>query len=186
MTSRMINTWLRPCSSSLVSLSQTKTHVIIGHMCMCWVKATSNTWGDTPKRAKFILTFNLGCSFVWICSMWPLQGVGAHRWQFSSSQVELVVWSPTSTSNRPKWVKWLKTLSMQGLSVQLCCVYLLLRVWCFGLFLLGAFLFRRSSKNIINHLFSAWYRLLQEASSSGWKSFPYDEGIRDEDMIWRW
>jgi hypothetical protein len=60
MTSRMINTWLRPCSSSLVSLSQTKTHVIIGHRRMCGAKALSNTWGVTAIPLKGISSRDLG------------------------------------------------------------------------------------------------------------------------------
>jgi hypothetical protein len=34
-----------------------------------------------------------------------LQGVGAHIYQSRSSQVDLMVWSSTSTSNKPKLVK---------------------------------------------------------------------------------
>jgi hypothetical protein len=44
--------------------------------------------------------------------------------------------------------------------------------------LLGAFLFRRSSKTQLNICFQ--HKLLQGASSLGRKSFLHDEGIRDE------
>jgi hypothetical protein len=44
-----------------------------------------------PERAKFTLIFSLGCSYVWIYSMWPLQGVGAQICESRSSQVYLMV-----------------------------------------------------------------------------------------------
>jgi hypothetical protein len=36
----------------------------------------------------------------------------------------------------------------------------------------GGLLLPKVLKNLINHLFSAWYRLLQGASNSGWKFLP--------------
>jgi hypothetical protein len=47
---------------------------------------------EAAKRAKFTLIFRLGCSYVWIYSMWPLQGVGAQICQSRSSQVDLIAY----------------------------------------------------------------------------------------------
>ena len=62
-------------------------------------------------------------------------------------------------------------------ATQIC--YKEINQYCKGL-LLGAFSFRRSSKTYLSICFQ--HKLLQEASSSGYKPLPYDEGTQDEDI----
>jgi hypothetical protein len=91
MPSSMINTWLRHCSLNFVPLSQTKTQVIIGHRCMCWAKALSNTWGvtsllsmGTPDNTVVHRTWH--CLLSGACYVSRPLGFGAvDRWSHLSS-----------------------------------------------------------------------------------------------------
>jgi hypothetical protein len=58
-----------------------------------------------------------------------MYGVGAHRWQSDSSLGDLESNIDLKQAKRRKTVKKVK---YTGLSVQICCMHLLLCIWHFG------------------------------------------------------
>jgi hypothetical protein len=95
-----------------------------------------------PKSAKYILTYSLGPLCIWKCSLWPLQGVGAQRWQILSSYVDLRIWSQprTQTYQKGKIVKKDRYARFEYLNMLHT---FLLWIWHFGL--LSNFVCRESA-----------------------------------------
>jgi hypothetical protein len=65
---------------------------------------------------------------------------------------------------------------MIGASLEIETINVLIKVFIFTS--VGGLTLSKVLKNMINHLFPAWYRLLQGASSSEWKFFSYMKAYR--------